>query len=83
MGEFETLVVQRMNGNTPDVSNIDPSRFLAFAAKEAYLHIRGRAPDVPEDDELSKHGRCAAFVCAALLSALECAGWEMSEWMRV
>ena len=76
---FDQVVMQVLNGPEPaDLSACDHNEFAVFALKEAYYHIRGRAPNTPEDDELSSRSRCAGFVCAALLAALETLGDEES-----
>ena len=72
--EFDKLVMDRLNGTNPNLHGVHAQELLAFACREAYVHIRGRAPDVRMTDVLAGESRSASFVSAALLLALEHCG---------
>lgn len=76
--QFDDLILRRLNGERPDLSEIDAAELLGFACREAYYHIRGRAPNITEDDPSLDKARCAAFVCEALEAALERASCEVA-----
>ena len=74
---FDDLVLQGMDCEA-DPSGVDPTELLCFACREAYYHLRSRAPDIPEDDPIAGRARPASFVAIALLMALDHAGHPLN-----
>jgi hypothetical protein len=68
---FDEIVIARLKGKAPDLSSIDPLELLSFAAREAYYHIRSRAPNIDDNDPCHDKARMASFVCEALEAAIE------------
>lgn len=70
---FDKVTLDFMKSGSSEIQ-VDTLQYLQFAAREAYLHLRSRDPNVSEEDELAGQARMASFACSALLYALELSG---------
>lgn len=70
MENFEEIVQASMDGERPDMSEVDAVEFLRFACEVAHTHLfLDESKDESDGTGKKRHSR--AFVCEALVLAMK------------